>query len=66
MKQTITNKRAIRLMQKHGLDIAWQRALARAVEQADLTGIAEWARVVEVLDQLVADNIAHGSRNHDC
>ena len=52
MHDTDINKRAIRLLQKHGSETAWQHGLARAVEQLDLTGIAEWARVMKVLDQI--------------
>ncbi len=36
----------------HGAKVAWQHALVRAVNQADMTGKASWLRVVDAIDEM--------------
>ncbi len=36
----------------HGTKVAWQRALARAIDQADFGRTAAWLRVVDAIDEL--------------
>lgn len=36
----------------HGTKVAWQRALAKAIDQADLGRTETWLRVVAAIDEL--------------
>ncbi len=52
VKETEIYQTAMGFIVLHGTKVAWQHALAQAINQSDLSRTAAWLRVVDAIDEM--------------